>query len=170
MKYNLRAIKGKRIVGGDPNLATKHEIHVSKIPEELVNTESSGGVKYYYYKYTHSEEAWSMFTMLCSSFYMEYIQKLDNGKNYINVACPGESSDLVGFKLVGVPQLYHYFENSDPVKYIQCDGDIFSRIAKLACAMGSEMTEDQARELLKASFIEISKEEYDTLYTKLDII
>lgn len=35
MKYNLRTLKGKRIVGGDPNLATKNEIHVSKIPEEL---------------------------------------------------------------------------------------------------------------------------------------
>lgn len=35
MKYNVRTINGKRIVGGDPNLATKNEIHVSKIPEEL---------------------------------------------------------------------------------------------------------------------------------------
>lgn len=35
MKYNLRTLKGKRIVGGDPNLATKNEIHVTKIAEEL---------------------------------------------------------------------------------------------------------------------------------------
>lgn len=170
MKYNLRAIKGKRIVGGDPNLATKHEIHVSKIAEELGNTESSGGVKYYYYKYVHSENAWEMFTVFCSGFYMEYLGKNDNGNVYIEVVRPGESSDLVAFKLVGVPQYYYYFENSIPVKYIQCDGDIFSRIAKFASIMGSEMTEDQARETLKANFIEISKEEYDTLYTKLDII
>lgn len=49
MKYNLRAIKGKRIVGGDPNLATKHEIHVSKIPEEL-GISNDGEEEFYYYK------------------------------------------------------------------------------------------------------------------------
>lgn len=49
MKYNLRTLKGKRIVGGDPNLATKNEIHVTKIPEELgISNESSNtGPKYY---------------------------------------------------------------------------------------------------------------------------
>lgn len=35
MKYNLRTLKGKRIVGGDPNLATKNEVHITKVPQEL---------------------------------------------------------------------------------------------------------------------------------------
>ena len=49
MKYNLRTIKGKRVVGGDPNLATKHEIHVSKVPEEL-GISNNGEEDFYYYK------------------------------------------------------------------------------------------------------------------------
>lgn len=56
MKYNLRTLKGKRIVGGDPNLATKNEIHVTKIPEQLGieggETESS---KEYYYLFNCSK-------------------------------------------------------------------------------------------------------------------
>lgn len=35
MLENIVKLRGKRIVGGDPNLATKNEIHVSKIAEEL---------------------------------------------------------------------------------------------------------------------------------------
>lgn len=173
MKYNLRTIKGKRIVGGDPNLATKHEIHVSKIAEELDNIESSEGVKYYYYKYVHSEEAWSMFTMLCSPFYMEYLVKGVGDFVYINTERPGESGDLVGFKLVGVPQIGFHEIRSDvnpTIEYLQLDGDIFSRMTKIISTMGTEITRDQLREALKANFIEISKEEYDTLYTKLDIV
>lgn len=176
MKYNLRNIKGKRIVGGDPNLATKNEIHVSKIPEELGiggNTESSEGVKYYYYKYVNSEDAWGAFTMFCGQFYMEYLRKGVDGNNYITLDRPGEPGDLVAFKLVGVPQItsYEIMGTDIPTSgYVRYDGDIFSRITKVAAAFGGEMTEDQARELFKASFVEISKEEYDTLYTKLDIL
>lgn len=58
MKYNLRTIKGKRIVGGDPNLATKHEIHVSKIPEELGI--QSNNETYEYYAYDSSDNHWLM--------------------------------------------------------------------------------------------------------------
>lgn len=176
MKYNLRNIKGKRIVGGDPNLATKHEIHVSKIPEELGiggNTESSEGVKYYYYKYVNSEDAWGTFTMFCGHFYMEYLRKGVDGNTYITLDRPGEPGDLVAFKLVGVPQITLYDNMGTDIPtagYARYDGDIFSRIAKGASLMGSEMTEDQVREQLKANFIEISKEEYDKLYTKLDIL
>lgn len=49
MKYNLRTLKGKRIVGGDPNLATKNEIHITKVPQELgiEGGDATSSTKYY---------------------------------------------------------------------------------------------------------------------------
>lgn len=183
MKKRIGTIKGMPVIEGDPNEISKNEMHYSEgdgtitlskrgINNELkqvTNTESSEGVKYYYYKYVHSEEAWEMFTMFCSSFYMEYLKKVSDGNTYITTERPGAFANLVGFKLVGVPQISLY-ESSNTGWYVQLDGDIFSRIAKLASTLNAEMTEDQIREQLKANFIEISKEEYDTLYPKLDIV
>lgn len=186
MKKRIGTIKGIPVIEGDPNEISKNEMHYAEgdgtitlskrdINNELkpvTNTESSEGVKYYYYKYVHSENAWEMFTLLCSSFYIEYLKKVSDGNTYI-IDHPGEPDDLVGFKLVGVPQIStyeRYSDSSSTFVYVQLDGDIFSRIAKLASTLNEEMTEDQIREALKANFIEISKEEYDTLYTKLDII
>lgn len=184
MKKRIGTIKGIPVIEGDPNEISKNEMHyaegggtitlskrgINNELKQVTNTESSEGVKYYYYKYEHSEEAWTIFTMFFSSFYMEYLKKLDNGNTYISSERPGASDDLIGFKVVGVPQITYYFENSIPVKYIQIDGDLFSRTGKLVSLMGSEMTEDQIREQYKNNFVEISKEEYDTLYTKLDIV
>lgn len=57
MKYNLRTINGKRIVGGDPNLATKNEIHVSKIPEELGISGENANTKMLYFRWTEEQLA-----------------------------------------------------------------------------------------------------------------
>lgn len=57
MKHNVRTINGKRIVGGDPNLATKHEIHVSKIPEELGISGENANTKMLYFRWTEEQLA-----------------------------------------------------------------------------------------------------------------
>lgn len=182
MKKRIGTIKGMPVIEGDPNEISKNEMHyaegggtitlskrgINNELKQVTNTESSGGVKYYYYKYVHSEDAWSIFTMFCSNFYMEYLMKVSDGNTYITTERPGDSGDLVGFKLVEVPQIMLY-EISNTGGYIQVDGDVFSRITKIV-KLDSEVTEDQVREQLKANFIEIPKEEYDKLYTKLDIV
>lgn len=57
MKHNVRTINGKRIVGGDPNLATKNEIHVSKIPEELGISGGNTNTKMLYFRWTEEQLA-----------------------------------------------------------------------------------------------------------------
>lgn len=57
MKHNVRTINGKRIVGGDPNLATKNEIHVSKIPEELGISVENANTKMLYFRWTEEQLA-----------------------------------------------------------------------------------------------------------------
>ena len=57
MKHNVRTINGKRIVGGDPNLATKNEIHVSKIPEELGISGENANTKMLYFRWTEEQLA-----------------------------------------------------------------------------------------------------------------
>lgn len=103
MKYNLRTIKGKRIVGGDPNLATKHEIHVSELGGGGEGNNSGIEDKRYY-----------MGDVLDSSSILQgfrpcFTTVISNGNSCITSAVELLSGGTTSFHPVAVELDFNYF-------------------------------------------------------------
>lgn len=182
MKYNLRTLKGKRIVGGDPNLATKNEIHVTKIPEQLgIEGGETEAQKEYYYlfdgeKYITdkgiTEDNFSSLIielhLLVGPMYSCLFPEEEGVHDYPNGVVRDKMLSSLAFwkKVLGV----RFKDNtlimsscSSTQDIWIAKGDMYTRWYLLAKhAFKQEIKIDEIKEDLKKYFTEVTKEEYES--------
>ena len=183
MKYNLRTLKGKRIVGGDPNLATKNEVHITKIPEQLgIDGGETESQKEYYYlfdgeKYITdkgiTEDNFSSkiieLHLLVGPIYSCLFSEEEGVHDYtIGVVKDKMLSSLTFWKKVlGVrfkdgASIMSSSSNTQDIWITK--GDMYTRMYLLAKhAFNQEINIDKVKEDMKKYFTEVTKEEYEAL-------
>lgn len=165
MKYNLRTLKGKRIVGGDPNLATKNEIHVSKIPEELGI--EGGGANVFYYKVSDDSLGLLMTSAKLAPSYTICAMK-DGKMEEFNItdeyyaihSCAGYSYGVL--KLLDVPYFVGEVVDNDIVNRYICTGDLYDRLSVIL-----QVSPEEVKGTYKDKVSEITKEEYYNIINNL---
>lgn len=169
MKYNLRTLKGKRIVGGDPNLATKNEVHITKVPQELgIEGGSNFKEDYYiidYYKLKTYNNA--LLTQLAQVFYILIIPPEPIPGYEIELAPLSLFADslseqplpsVILWPNVNCVYMFSPHLNSAPI--VGKFTNIYQLIdASVADPSGNGLTEEEA-EFVKSFFVQITKEQF----------